>query len=109
MTMYLGAYLVNYNNTQTPLAEWLDDATWSRTVLPSASQFAAAAQLMDFDGLGFNEEFYPQTGGAQGATWSWNYLGNIHTEQQVGDQVALRAAQLMAALVNSFPQVEIVG
>jgi len=108
MTMYLSAYLVNYNNTQTPLGEWFNDASWSKTVLPSAARFASAAHLMGFDGLGFDEELYPQTGGVQKASWSWDYPGNTHTEQQVRAQVALRGAQLMAALVNSFPQLEIV-
>jgi len=108
MTMYLSAYLVNYYNTQTPLGEWFNDASWSNTVLPSAARFASAAYLMGFDGLGFDEELYPQTGGAQKATWSWDYPGNTHTEQQVRAQVAFRGAQLMATLVNSFPQVEIV-
>lgn len=108
LTLYLGAYLVNYYDTQTPLAEWFDDGAWSGTVVPSASRFASAAHLMGFDGLGFDEELYPQTGGAHGATWSWNYPGNTHTEQQVRAQVAVRGAQLMGAIVGAFPGVEIV-
>jgi hypothetical protein len=108
MTMYLAAYLENYYNTRTPLGEWFDDGSWSGTVLPSVARFASAAHSMGFDGLGFNEELYPQTGGAQSATWSWNYPGNTHTEQQVRTQVARRGAQLMGTIVSNFPQVDIV-
>ncbi len=34
MKMYLGFYFANSLNTRTPLAEWFDDAAWSKTVLP---------------------------------------------------------------------------
>ena len=75
MKMYLGAYLSNYNNTATPLVDWFDDEAWSQVALPRLGDLAAAAELLGFDGLAFDQELYGQTGGVETATWEWNYPG----------------------------------
>ena len=60
MKMYLGAYLSNYNNTATPLVDWFDDEAWSQVALPRLGDLAAAAELLGFDGLAFDQELYGQ-------------------------------------------------
>lgn len=108
MQLYLGFYLTNYYNTQTPLGEWFDAAYWTHTVLPAVGAAAAAAHRLGFDGLAFDEEMYPQTGGVSSATWSWDYPGNTHAEQAVRTQVAMRGQQMMRTILAAFPQASIV-
>lgn len=107
MKLYLGVKLVNYYNPRTPLVDWFDEDGWSRQVLPKMRDLAAAAHLHGFAGLTFDQELYPQKGGVTSATWSWNYPGNTHTEQQVRAMAQQRGEQLMATILGVFPQVEI--
>jgi hypothetical protein len=107
MKLYLGFNLVNYFNTQTPLAEWFDDSAWDNTVIPAVQAAAAAAHMLGFDGIAMDQELYPQKGGAKTATWVWDYPGNTHTEAQVRGEAVLRGQQVMAAIVSVFPGVEI--
>jgi len=107
MKLYLGFYLVNYFNTQTPLAEWFDDSAWENTVIPAVQDAAAAAHMLGFDGIAMDQELYAQKSGADSATWAWDYPGNTHTEAQVRAEAALRGQQMMAAILSVFPGVEI--
>jgi hypothetical protein len=107
MRAYLGFYLVNYYNTRTPLAEWFDDAGWSSTVLPRVRDVAAAARVLGFAGVAFDTELYGQTGGAETASWDWNYPGNSHTELQVRAKAKQRGQEMMTALLSEFPDIEI--
>jgi hypothetical protein len=107
MKLYLGAYLVNYYNTSTPLEDWFDDAGWSSRVLPRIRDLAGAAKLHGFAGLAFDQELYPQEGGRTSATWDWNYPGSTHTEAEVRAQAEQRGEELMGAILDAFPGAEI--
>ena len=106
LKLYLGFYLVNFNNAQTPLAEWFDDGAWSATVLPALRDVAGAANLLGFAGLAFDQELYPQRAG-QAATWSWDYPGRTRSEGDVRAKARQRGAEMMTAIAGSFPDVEI--
>jgi hypothetical protein len=90
MELYLGMYLANSSNPQTPLAEWFDDAAWRDTVLPAIRDVASAAHTLGFDGLAWDLELYPQTDGRTTATWDWDYPGNRADETAVNEQVRER-------------------
>ena len=107
MKLYLGLDFVNYYNTATPLADWFDDSAWANTVLPSVAGLAGAAHLLGFDGISMDGELYAQQGNVQTATWAWNYPGNTHTEQETRDEATLRGQQLMEAILQAFPEVQI--
>jgi hypothetical protein len=109
MKAYLGVYLVNYWNRATPLQDWFDDRGWSNIVLPKMADAAAAARLLGFAGLAFDQELYPQTGGARSATWNWNYPGNVHSEAEVRAKAKQRGQQLMRALTDRFPGIELMA
>ena len=109
MKMYLGFYFANSLNTQTPLAEWFDDAAWSKTVLPEIKGLAAGAKALGFDGITFDQELYPQNDGRSTASWSWAYDGNTHTEAEVRSQVKARGQQIMETVLSVFPKVEILA
>jgi hypothetical protein len=105
--LYLGAYLVNHFNHSTPLRDWFDDGGWSQVVLPRMRDLAAAARLLGFAGLAFDQELYPQQGGVDTATWAWSYPGNTHTEPQVRARAEQRGEELMGAIVDAFPGAEL--
>jgi hypothetical protein len=107
MKAYLGAYLVNYYNKATPLRDWFDDAGWSGGVLPAVGNMAAAAKMLGFAGLAFDQELYPQSGGAATASWDWNYPGNQRSQQQVRAKAKQRGEQLMTRIVSAFPGAEL--
>ncbi|MBM3334611.1 hypothetical protein FJY63_08105, partial [Candidatus Sumerlaeota bacterium] len=108
MKMYLGCHLVNYYNKSTPLKDWFDDAGWAEVALPRMQDLAAAARLLGFDGIAFDEELYPQTGKVTTATWDWNYPGNTHSEAEVRAKARQRGRELMRAVLDGFPAAEIV-
>jgi carboxypeptidase family protein len=109
MKAYLGAYLANYFNTATPLMDWFDDRGWSRLVLPQMADLAGAASRLGFAGLAFDQELYGQEGGAQTASWNWNYQGNQRPETQVRAKAKLRGQELMRRLLGAFPGLELVA
>jgi hypothetical protein len=109
ISLYLGFYFVNYYNTQTPLDEWFDDAGWNSTVLPHVHELAAAAHLLGFAGLAFDQELYTQQGGVHTASWNYNYPGATHSEADVRAEVRLRGQQLMKDILSAFPDVAIVA
>ena len=106
MKMYLGFYLVNYWNGQTPLVEWFDDSGWAYPIAMIRDR-AAAARLLGFTGLSFDQELY---GASQGKpTWSWDYPGRTRTEAEVRAKVRQRGQEVMRAIVQAFPDVEILA
>lgn len=109
MDMYLGFYLVNRTNAKTPLAEWFDDDAWSDVVLPRFREVASAAKLFGFAGVAFDHELYPQEGNARTASWNWDYPGNTRAEPEVRAAVKRRGQELMSALLQGFPGVEILA
>jgi len=109
MKMYLGTYLVNYSNLSTPLHDWFDDAGWSDLVLPKMTELAAAAKMLGFAGLAFDQELYPQRGNVESASWNWDYPGNTHSEAEVRAKAKQRGAQVMGAIVGAFPGAELVA
>ena len=104
MKIYLVAYLANYDNPSTPLADWFDDAGWRRAT-KALGNLAGGAHLLGADGITFDGEMYPGRGGK--ATWSWRYRGNTHTEARVRAQATLRGQQAMTAILANFPGVAI--
>lgn len=108
MQIYLGFYLTNYFNTQTPLGTWFDDNAWFQQVLPAVRNTAAAAHRMGMDGVAFDEELYAQENDSWSASWSWDYPGNTHTEAQVRAAAERRGREMMGALLRGFPGVSIV-
>ncbi len=109
MKMYLGTDLVNYFNRSTPLCDWFDDACWSNQALPKVRDLAAAAKLLGFAGLAFDQELYPQQGNVEDASWDWDYPGNTHSEAQVRAAAARRGSQLMSTILGSFPGAELLA
>jgi hypothetical protein len=108
MKLYLGFYLSNSANTQTPMAEWFSDQAWS-AVLPKVTDIAAAARRLGFAGLALDHELYPQKGGKRTATWKWTYPGNSHSEAEVRAKAKDRGAQFMSAMLEGFPDVEVLA
>jgi hypothetical protein len=108
MKAYLGVKLVNYKNRRTPLREWFDDAGWWGLVLPKMADAAAAAKLLGFAGLAFNQELTRQRNG-YGATWNWDYQNNTHSEAEVRAKAAQRGREVMSVLTRSFPGLELVA
>jgi hypothetical protein len=106
--VWLGFRLLNYYNTRTPLADWFDNAGWSKRVLPKVVDLAGAAHALGFAGIGIDGELYPQSGGRTTATWDWNYPGNRHSEAAVRAKVRQRGAQLMRAILQGYPRVSII-
>ena len=107
--MYLGAYLVNFWNTATPMRDWFDDGGWSGTALPAFGNLAAAAKQLGFAGLAFDGELYAQRGGVRTATWNWTYPGNQRTEQAVRAKARQRGAEVMRRILSSYPGVELLA
>jgi hypothetical protein len=99
--LWMGIYLSNYYNPATPLEKWFDDSAWSTQVLPKLGDIAGAARSLGFAGLAFDEEQY------DGAAWDWDYPGNTSSEAAVRAEVRARGAQMMGAIVNSFPGVDL--
>jgi hypothetical protein len=108
MKAYLGVKLVNNRNKQTPLREWFDDAGWWGLVLPKMADAAAAAKLLGFAGLAFDQELYRQRNG-YGATWDWDYPSNKHSEAEVRAKATQRGREVMSVLTRSFPGLELVA
>jgi hypothetical protein len=106
MKMYLGVKLTNYFNPSTPLLDWFDGPGWQTKVLPKLGDLAAAAKLLGFAGIAFDQEMYPQQDGAQTATWEWDYPGNTHSEAEVREQARRRGAQVMDEILAAFPKAE---
>jgi hypothetical protein len=109
LLLYLGFYVTNYYNPNTPLKDWFDDPGWSRSVLPAVRDVAAAARSMGFAGVAVDQELYAQQEGVETASWSWNYPGNRHTEAEVRAKARERGRQLMGTMVSAFPQLEVVA
>ena len=72
----------------------------------SWATLAAAAKLLGFAGIAFDQEMYPQQGGAQTATWEWDYPGNTHSEAEVREQARRRGAEAMDEILAAFPKAE---
>jgi hypothetical protein len=110
MRLYLGFYLSNSENAATPLADWFDDEQWSHVVLPAVGDLAAAAKLLGFHGLAFDQELYSQLADRrQTATWDWAYPGNTHSEADVRRAARQRGEELMRAMLAQFPSVDILA
>jgi hypothetical protein len=109
MKAYLGFYLANYWNRATPLMDWFDDGAWSRTVVPAVHDAAGAAHKLGFAGLAVDQELYGQEGGVQTATWNWRYPGNKRSEQTVRQEARRRGREVMRALVDGFPDLEMLA
>jgi hypothetical protein len=106
LKLYLGFYASNAMNAQTPFAEWFDDEAWSMEVLPEVRELAAAARALGFAGVAIDQELYPVSG-ATDASWAWDYAGEERSEDEVRGQVAERGRQLMTALLDGYPGVEL--
>jgi hypothetical protein len=109
MIAYLGAYLVNYNNVHTPMADWFDDGAWADRVVPAFGRMAAAARALGFAGLAFDQELYTQTRGVQTADWDWTYPGNSHSEAATRRAAFRRGRQMMSAMLANFPHIQLVA
>jgi hypothetical protein len=109
LSLYLAFYMTSYYNRSTPLADWFDDGAWARKVLPRVRDLAAAARSMSFAGLAVDQELYPQVGGHATASWAANYPGNVHPEAQVRAKVRERGRELMQAMVQAYPGLELVA
>lgn len=104
--LYLGFYAVNYFNPSTPYVDWFDDLAWNETA-KTIGDLSGAARMLGFRGLAIDQELYPQEGGTESATWDWSYPGNTHNEAEVRRKVKRRGRQVMTAILDGFPGVEI--
>jgi hypothetical protein len=105
--LWMGIGLSAYLNDRTPLAEWFDDAKWATNVVPTVRNLAGGARQLGFAGLAFDEELYGAAGIAPGS-WRWNYKDNTRPEAAVRTQARTRGAQFMQAIVEGFPNIDIV-
>ena len=105
MKLYLGFYASNTFNRVTPFVDWFEDQSWSRKVLPSVRQLAAAARRLGFAGLAIDQELYTDPN----ASWDWNYAGGDHSESQVRAKVKQRGVELMTAMVRGFPGLQLMA
>lgn len=108
MILYFAFWLTNYWNSATPLVEWFDDARWANFAIPRIRGVAAAARLLGFAGIAFDQELYTQRDGRK-ASWGWNYPQNTHTEAEVRAKVKQRGQEVMRAILQGFPNVEILA
>lgn len=109
MDLYLAFYLVNKQNTATPLIDWFDDDGWSTRVLPAVTDLAAAAHALGFKGMAVDQELYPQNGGVKTATWDWRYPGNKRDESTTRAKVRARGQALMEALADGMPGLDVMA
>ena len=109
MKAYLGFYATNYWNHTTPFAPWGDDAAWDDQVLPTVRRLATAAHTLGFAGVAMDDELYSQDGGDASATWGWRYPGSGSSQSAVRAAVRKRGSQLMHALLDGFPRVEVLA
>jgi hypothetical protein len=58
MKLYLGFYASSTHSLATPFADWFDDRSWRRDVLPRVNELAAAARQLGFAGLARDQELY---------------------------------------------------
>lgn len=105
MQVYLGFYLSNYHNLQTPLKVWNDDAGWAQ-VAALGRDIAGAAKLLGMDGLATDSEMYRDD---SKQTWNWSYPGNAQSESDVRALARKRGRQFMDAVLEGFPNVEIIN
>jgi hypothetical protein len=108
LKLYLGFYASNGLNTRTPYEEWFDDEAWSGKLLPAVRELAGAARSLGFAGVAIDQELYPRPSNTE-ASWEWNYSGNQRPEHQVREQVATRGRQVMTALLEGSPGLEVVA
>jgi hypothetical protein len=109
MKLYLAFYFANASNYATPLAEWFDDTAWSDTVIPAVRGIASAARALGFAGLAFDQELYTERGDPRTSSWKWNYPGNTSAEGEVRSQVRKRGEEMMQAILEGFPNVDILA
>jgi bacillolysin len=104
MKAYYSFYLVNRNNTSTPLANWFDDVAWANTVIPAVRNVAAMAKLYGMAGVGIDAEMY----GGTPATWEWDYPGyGGYTQAQIRAKARQRGREFMQAILQGYPGAEI--
>jgi hypothetical protein len=106
LKLYLGVYASNAHNPQTAFEEWFDDEDWTAELLPAVRDVAAAARSLGFAGVAIDQELYPVSSGTE-ASWSWDYPGNERSEEEVRAQVAEQGRQLMGALLEGYPGLEL--
>lgn len=109
MSMYLVSYMANYYNVRTPLAPWNHDAAWRHTVLPAERAFAGAARLLGCNGIGFDQELYPQRNNVATATWASDYPGRTQPTLRVRAEAKRRGRQVMKAVLAGFPRAQILA
>ena len=80
---------------------------WSQVALPRLGDLAAAAELLGFDGLAFDQELYGQRDQVATATWEWGYPGNTHSEDEVREAARQRGEQVMETVLGEFPGAEL--
>lgn len=109
LRLYLGFKAADYYNPRTPFKEWFNDAEWSREVLPPARDLAAAARSLGFAGVALDQELYGGSERGLRASWDWDYPRNERPEAEVRAQVERRGRQLMSAMLDGYPGLEIVA
>jgi hypothetical protein len=105
LKLYAACYLVNGYNRVTPLELWFDDARWADRALPALRAFASEAHDLGFHGLAFDGETYKV--GETRPTWKWSHPGNTMDEPATRHKVRQRGAEVMSALLEGFPGVEL--
>jgi hypothetical protein len=106
LKVYAGCYLVNWYNNSTPLEKWFDNARWNDRGLPTIRRFARDAHRLGFDGVAFDGEPYTCSGDTR-PSWAWGYRGNTAHEEATRAKVTERGAQVMTALLENFPEVDL--
>lgn len=85
-----------------PYGEWFDDSRWN-PALTAMGTIAAHAKAIGCAGVAFDHEPY------SGASWKWQYAGNTRSEPAVRAEAKIHGVQVMTAIVNQFPNVEILS
>jgi hypothetical protein len=107
LKLYLGVYVSDASNEQTPFKEWFDDQAWANEVIPQMREVASAARTLGFAGVALDQELYPTGGGEP--SWTWDYPGHTRTEPEARERVTTRGRELMRAFVEGYPGLELIG
>lgn len=100
--LWLGFYLAQGTNHQTPLVPWADPDTAWQPFLNAITALATFAKQHGFVGLALDEEMY------RGGTWEWNYPGNTRTEADIRGATRMRGSQVMGAINAGYPGADLI-
>lgn len=106
--LYLGFYARNQYNIHTMFWDWFDDVDWLDPLTTEIHNLAGAAKMMGFNGLTIDCEGLTVGNPPGVPSFDWNVYGGGHGgEAPVRAKIKARGAQLMQAMLDVFPGIEL--